>query len=308
MKATLFVVSLIFLMKISFGQTHIYYPFPTSNTTWRESSNAYSGFCSDYQDFITGDTIINGDVYSKIQRFGVQYELLAGNCTNDIIATYNEYRGAYRNDSVNKKVWFIPANEISDTLLYDFNLNINDSLPASFLYNPLIGMNSYVSQIDSMLIGMSYHQRFWISSSTGINQYMYLVEGIGSDHGLLANIFPQFEDLENLLCVIQEGYTIYPNATTQCDLVTEILSTPNPIIPVSLYPNPASEYVKIDFENTTKNIDVEIFDLLGVKKLSIENIGPNFNVNISNLDSGLYLYQIYHNRKEAYWGKLIKVK
>jgi hypothetical protein len=295
-------------MKISLGQTSIYHPFPTSNTSWREKSNAYSGFCSDYQDFIPGDTIINGEVYTKIQRFGVQYQLFGGNCTNDIIATYNEYRGAYRNDSVNKKVLFIPANEISDTLLYDFNLNINDSLPASFLYNPLIGMNSYVSQVDSMLIGMNYHKRFWISSSTGINQYMFLVEGIGSNQGLLALIFPQFENFENLLCVIQEGNTIYPDATTQCDLVTEIPSRPNLIIPVTLFPNPTSEYIKITFENIIKDVDLEIFDLLGVKKLMVQNISPGCNLNISNLDPGLYLYQIYLNRKAAYRGKLTKVK
>lgn len=308
MKATLFISGLILLIKISLGQTSIYHPFPTSNTSWRERSNASSGFCSDYQDFITGDTIINGEVHTKVQRFGAQYQLIGGNCTDDIIATYNEYRGAYRNDAVNKKILFIPANEISDTLLYDFNLNINDSLPASYLHNPLIGMNSYVSQVDSMLIGMNYHKRFWISSSTGINQYMYLVEGIGSDHGLLANIFPQFEDLENLLCVIQEGYTIYPDETTQCDLVTEIPSRPNPIIPVTLYPNPTSEYIKITFGNTTKDVDFEIYNLLGVKKLMVQNIGPDCNVNISNLDPGLYLYQIYLNRKVAYRGKLTKVK
>ena len=73
-----------------------------------------------------------------------------------------------------KKVYFFENG--NDTLAYDFNLNIGDTLPVTCL-NVL--NNNYVQSIDSVLVGSQYHKRFWISDDNSIN-YASLIEGLNN--------------------------------------------------------------------------------------------------------------------------------
>jgi len=86
-KIILFLIICNFFIVIIKAQTNVYHPFPDSNALWREYSGGYQcSCCSDYQYFITGDTIINSFTYHKIKKSGVKYsEDMSGFCTNIII-------------------------------------------------------------------------------------------------------------------------------------------------------------------------------------------------------------------------------
>ena len=64
----------------------------------------------------------------------------------------------------------------------------------------------------------------------------------------------------------------------------------------SLYPNPTSDVVTINFNSATgTNVNIEIFDIRGRKlnTQTIENFGTiNAEINFSNFDSGVYLIKI----------------
>lgn len=98
-----------------------------------------------YAQFINGDTIIAGKTYHKLYRTGNEDAVLCG-----YYDTYqNSFSGLFRQDIANKKVYMYSFAFHTDTLLYDFNLSINDTVPETV--NNYYGAN-YVSSIDSVLI------------------------------------------------------------------------------------------------------------------------------------------------------------
>ena len=58
---------------------------------------------------------------------------------------------------------------------------------------------------------------------------------------------------------------------------------------VEMYPNPANDYLSFD-TNSSENIDVQIFDILGKSVLRLEKVINS--INISELKSGIYFVQI----------------
>ena len=115
------IILLVFVSGCGFLQAQTYVPFPDSNATWSEI-DFYQGYCyppsyCKYTLFINGDTIINSQAYHKIY-------------SND--SSSNSYRGGLREN--NKRIYYFDKDCTHDILLYDFNLNIGDSIRLSCGY------------------------------------------------------------------------------------------------------------------------------------------------------------------------------
>lgn len=283
------------------AQSNVYHPFPTSNAIWRETGN-----CAQYQNFITGDTVVGGKTFFKIQSSGIQYAVNQYNgCEFSVILGYfNFYYGAYRNDSINRKVYFLPANETKDTLLYDFQMNLSDTLIQTYLYDSTYGV-IFVNEIDSIYIGNEYHKRFRISSANGAINYVDLIEGIGSTFGLFGKLEVPFESGSFLICFKQNGYTVYPDTSFQCDLVAVVNTKAISDLSFSIFPNPITEFGQVNFNPSLNNVDLVIFDILGVERKRISNLENKTLVNFSNLKSGVYLYQVFQDQIVISNGKMI---
>ncbi len=83
-------------------------------------------------------------------------------------------------------------------------------------------------------------------------------------------------------------------------------STSIPVIPnmdISVYPNPAKEFIVFDLPNISESSIVEIFDIHGTKILE-QRLTDNKQVFLGNLNKGLYLFRI-HNRVNVYEGKIV---
>jgi hypothetical protein len=307
MKTSVILLVMLCASILAQAQTNVYYPLPTSNTYWRVSTGGFDcGFCQDYQDVISGDTVIYGKIHQKIQRSGVTYSTdFYGNCTQIIAWEYNYYVGAFRNDSINEKVYFIPASASSDTLLYDFNLNIQDTLPQSYIFDPAITGISVISQVDSIVIGTKYHKRFGISV-LDFQNYDYLIEGIGASTGLLERIYPFWECGSWLDCVEENGMTVYPDTGLGCNLVivnTDLLNKP---IYFKIVPNPVYNFAKVNFLPSYNSIDLSLTDVLGVERLRIENLKNESRIDLTNFKEGLYFYKVIQGSSVISTGKLIK--
>jgi hypothetical protein len=63
---------------------------------------------------------------------------------------------------------------------------------------------------------------------------------------------------------------------------------------VILYPNPAEDYVILNNPNNLVLEELEIFDLRGrlIMSVSLENMGTEKSINISDLDSAIYFFLI----------------
>lgn len=285
------------------GFTQAYQPFPTSNAMWREASGGFQcSCCSDFQYTITGDTVINTLTYHKIQKTGVKYlEDWIGNCTSNIAYVINQYAGCFRNDSANKKVFIIYPMASSDSLLYDFNLSIGDTVPAS-LVNQYGNIVNIVTDIDSVYLGSVYRKRFKLDSCM-FPQQLYYIEGIGSTFGLLSPTWCPFEEIYNLLCFSENSLTVFPNNTTTCSVVTSVNEIPleNPF---SIYPNPSTGQLNIN--SNLQSYDISIFNSTGqlIKKKYINSTSALFD--ISDLPTGLYLIQLTENGNQIYKQTIIR--
>ena len=139
-----------------------------------------------------------------------------------------DYWGAFRQDTLNKRVYLY---EGKDTLAYDFNLNVGDQIHSCLSY-----LTNNVLSIDSVFVGNHYNKRFWLTCN-GQNDYVALIEGIGSTFGAFAFLVPPFESGSTLGCVKENNQTIWPSDTDQCALITnvnELSITPR----IFIYPNP----------------------------------------------------------------------
>lgn len=65
---------------------------------------------------------------------------------------------------------------------------------------------------------------------------------------------------------------------------------------ISIYPNPASDIINLEIENSNnKNLTLDIYNILG-KKLRTEKISNNQNqINVGNLNNGTYILEIKTN-------------
>jgi CubicO group peptidase (beta-lactamase class C family) len=78
---------------------------------------------------------------------------------------------------------------------------------------------------------------------------------------------------------------------------------------VSIYPNPASDFVMIEAElEANRTQEVIIFDLVGKQVLSIHKLEVNMLVDVSSLSAGIYIYTLKENNKPSISGKLVVSK
>lgn len=315
MKKLLLTGILLGICLLSFSQAKIYHKFPTANAAWSERSAYYipegDAQCNFYQNVITGDTVVGSFTYHEIQSSGNYYDY--GHCgEQDQYYTpsyYSQYIGAYREDTINKEVFFLQPNKAKDTLLYDFNLKLGDTLPLGYNNNnqPII----IVSLVDSVLVGDKYHKRFGITGPGwgGVDSnYVYLIEGIGSTFGLLGQLHPLWEvpDGSTLECFMQNGATVYPDTNTIC-LMVSIKENEMPDMEKSkVYPNPFNNNTEISFYRTYENATVEIYDILGKPIEQFEYFNcKKISFDRGNLNSGLYFLKITFDKKNYEIKKII---
>jgi hypothetical protein len=149
------------------SQTSVYHPFPDSAANWNIVSHRPCGLGFDmweynYSIVISGDTLINGNTYHKLD-IPVQVIETHGACnSNGTLVSPGYYAGCIRQDTSIKKVFFVPPSDSVEWLLYDFNMAVGDSVKG---YTGTFAFPVEVVQnIDSVLVGNSYRKRWIINS------------------------------------------------------------------------------------------------------------------------------------------------
>ena len=313
MKKLLTIIVLLFPF---FVWSQNYIPIPADSTSeWRVKKTYHfkGDICLQVDDinyYFIGDTLINNLTYSKIYKYGIHYQVPLGpnsNCDPNVNHFTDVYVGAIRNDT--GKVFFKSIYNNPEILLYDFTLNIGDTLK-----RPCFGSTTdtnIVVAIDTVTINNRQHRRFFISdgsqSSGTIDSTNYIVEGIGAAIGLVEE--PNWEGANELLCYAENHIPIFPFGCS-CILnvgVEEIGNNQNASI--QLYPNPTKDIITLEFHDRVyKDLYLSIYDLMGrrVKQFKIPNKKLKYNFNLSRFETGLYFYKINNETKIIYSGKIIK--
>jgi hypothetical protein len=283
MKKLLLLFSILFTLFVN-GQTSVYHPFPESNATWNFH---YSNYCfangngDDYYSItISGDTLINGQTYQKLTTPYIQ-SFSTGSCGFGSIG----YKGAIRQDTSFRMVFFIPPSSSSEQLLYDFTMQIGDSVKG--YTEETFGSTDIVQSIDSVLVDETYRKRWNINSGYNI----HFIEGIGSTYGLIEfspGCMTDFADW-TLTCFQQNGQTLYPDTTPYCQLITSVHSIYKVFHNVKVFPNPSNGTFTVDFDPSIE--EVRLTDLLGNIVLR-QQTNNQTNFRIDNLESGTYILTV----------------
>jgi hypothetical protein len=305
-------VLLLVQMNAAKAQTNVYHPFPDSNAVWNFN---YSLVCmmwpggsthANYSIIISGDTIINNTQYKKLYIPAVDLNM-SGTCNEP----NGGYKGAIRQDTTNRKVYIIPPVSVSEVLLYDFSMQVGDTLKGyltQWFFSP-----DTVQAIDSILIGNSYRKRWVINYCYDF----YLIEGIGSTYGLTEQSPGCILDCcpgIYLTCFKQDNQILYPDTATTCEIITvSVDEKENMEHGITIFPNPASDVLNISF-NVEKPGDVALllYNLLGQETIFLlsekVNIGENnINVSVADMPDGIYFLKLLIN-ENVITKKIIKYK
>jgi len=264
------------------------YMFPTSYT-----------FVSDKRQYYLGtDTLVNGIHYYNI----IEYT------PNNLQHPTNHY-GIMREE--NGKVYVnLNNNNTGEFLLYDFTLNVGDTIHSNAPSGPLSN-SPVISKIDTIQLMTGEKRKMF-----HCNEFTY-IEGIGCLNGLfgpLSDMCTCDPDIESVLTCFKSGTDeIYTDKYwcadgNCCGVLTDIIEPKADIIRSSLHPNPANDFVKIELSNTNDQCtSVEIMDFQGRKISTLPVSETNgMTIDISKYHAGIYFILVrFANGFETH--KLIKL-
>ncbi len=284
------------------SQTNIYHPFPDSAAFWNiEYSSGYGSdsYDENYSITFSGDTIINSTAYHKLVAPKIKYFSHSG--ANGYSTGWDSgyYAGSIRQDTALRTVYFVPPNDSIEWLLYDFNLEVGDTLKGYLVDGSPI---PYIVQVvDSELIDNTY-RKIW----GGLGNPIYIIEGIGAIFNGLIEKFvdmnPVYSQRYTIQCFAQMDSTIYPESASglTCELITNTYEKNKQTSSIALTPNPFSTYATVQLSPQFSNSEMYIYNQLGVlvdNEKIIQELTHHFNR--KNLTSGIYFMQFMNNKGEA---------
>jgi len=306
-KTILFLAFLIFAL---IGYNQNYFPFVDTNSVWNITWNCYKPppypCYSDYYKYrISGDTMYSDTLYKRLFRIDMNQE-----CSS--IIEDSIYMGGIREDVSNKKVYFIQDTFFGEYLLFDFSLEVGDTVPYSF--NNYGYPEIYVSSIDSILCTDGYRKRFIYSRDTW--EDIVVIEGIGANTGLLEPM-EIFEHVANMRCFYNNGSMVHmdPNVNS-CNLemdtcISTFVNEKNLQSEIiKIYPNPFTKKAKIKITNIRDNIhdySFYIIDVNGKTKLKSTISSEETVIESKDFAPGLY-FCIVNYRSQKIYSEIIIIK
>ena len=281
MKKILFLIIVIITFETQ-AQSGVYHPFPDSSATWNWHflnyyCTSWSPIDEEYSYTINGDTIIGSIQYHKLVTPFVQINNTGCGRFSNL-----GYVGCIRQSIIDKKVYCILPNETLEHLIFDFNLQLGDSIPT--IPSPLCYSKLFISQVDSVLIGSTYRKRW-----TG--RGLEIIEGIGSNWEFLTPMCEIIDVASGMLtCFRQNGVTVYPDSFNNCSLINNINSYPSYQSNVKLFPNPFNLSMTV-LINSEKAI-MSIYNALGQFTGEVRIYSFSTIINRNSLSEGIYFYKL----------------
>lgn len=278
-----------------------YVTLPDSNATWSDYTRSFfSGNNSSYevrQYLMIGDTTIGAYTYHKIAVQG-GYQFNYGPVTY----YYNNYVGAFRNDTVNRKVYYVIPNTTTDTLLYDFNITVGSPLPITYLEH----YGYTVTSVDSLFFRGKWHKVYNTGMplvSSGL--YYQIIEGIGSTCGFLSD-YQSSTQFNQLFCVANENAPVWPDTLTPCAIINGVHDGSAESESVNIFPVPAANELSMQFvsENPIER-NIQLTDING--RVLDEYVSNELLVKIDlrGLENAVYFITIQSEGLEPVRRKII---
>lgn len=277
-----------------------YNSFPNRKTVWTEYYYPGGGsYDKAYHNYALKDkdTIIHGKHYQKLYH------------SFDTIFTEDKVCGALREE--NKRIYYYSIDSLinlstpipldTEIILYDFNLQVGDTITADQYRIRWFHEDLVVAKIDSIPIGTKYQKRYTFGDLYGhIFNTEQWVEGVGCRRGLLSDLgdIPTNDWNSWLICFIQDGEMLYhDNGFVGCYHTNpNAVSLLNNGSKIKVYPNPVYSTIRIELDNPEYK-KLIISDQSG-NNLTEYDVKEKHSLVIDRgeLSSGLYFISVYNKK------------
>ena len=295
---TLLTISIVLFASIVIAQQDFH--FVEESKTWseitifQEISYPYAQHIWTTSYKLEGDSIYNGKMYKNLYTCD----------TDPSVSVWSLNGWGYREES--GKVYKIDyLFSETEELVYDFNLNVGDSIYCdSICYNAY----DYVIAVDSVLIDGSYRKQIHFNDPADV-----WIEGLGSMHRPFDPIQYYFiiPNSFELLCVNEVTGNIYKNpAYNQCyvDTVTTGLHELTAAsFQVTVQNNPMHDYSVITIgKSLNEPTEYILYDSRGVLLRTGILDDSTFIIRRENLNPGIYILKVF-DKENVITRKLIIV-
>ncbi len=283
----LFIICLLTFCIPVFGQA--YKPLLDNYNEWHITT-CYFGCLTD-KYFTAGDTIVNGLDYKVLDGFH-----------------YISRSFLLREDVIERKVYlnFVEQSSNNEYLLYDFSLNVGDSIDMKNPISPFPENAGYY-RLDSIiprpLVDGNDYRHFYLSptpSNTISSTNAVWVEGAGSLSLINApSGFPDINDVGHLSCSFKNSASFYTNLDSidSCEplIVLGLNEFNNQLSEVQVNTLVNDKYCYLTNIQNARFIDV--YDLNGRRLIDYTNNGKrDARLDFSNLKSGIYIIVMNTNQ------------
>lgn len=151
------------------------------------------------------------------------------------------------------------------------------------------------TSVDSVQINNDYRKRWRFSPvSLSWNEEPFIIEGVGSSMGLFDPINTYaFDFTTNLICYLEREEVVFSaghGSTQGCSLVT--ISDIPEASTLSVYPNPTTGRVRLDFDKITTDFTLQVITPLGSLMHSERVNGMQYTDIDLPETNGLYFIQL----------------
>lgn len=248
----------------------------------------FSPNTSSYSVRIGEDTLVNSVLYNKLYY------------THDTLNTNWAFSYSYVREDTTKKVFYKDGNA-NEVLLYDFNLDINDTFP---IESTCI---LQVIDIDTVVLnnGEQRRRKRLVNKFYPEDGDQYWIDGIGSNFGVISHFGYCYTDYpDGFLCFYGNNELLFPESPPSC-FITEIDK-----LPVSdqihIYPNPLQHRLNIE-DPGAHYMDYSLYngfgELLDWGKLT----GVHTQIECSTIPTGFYVLILTDLIGNRYLERMIKI-
>lgn len=266
------------------------------------------GACSDstYLEFNENTTIVDSTLCLNLIVLG---------CINSNYIEYNSNANV-SDGSCNTLIVF----GCMDSLYLDYNLNANINIDNSMCLNLIVAgctsidacnYNESANVADESCyifdVNLIYNEDDLLidvvtDAENPSYNWTYSLQGVYQDLEVTSSTYsPQdngsyiVEVIDELNCAVSSQINMFTLQTTSVSLDPSIHT----------FPNPVNDVLHIELESVLTNIEIQIINNLGTQLLSrrLESDGFGFNLNVSELSSGMYFLKINNSQHSIAWIK-----
>jgi len=228
-----------------------------------------------------------------------------GGLNYKVFGMCNNPSGTFLREDTSERKVYQRFNQNVELLMYDFNLQVGDSIMLQDYFSYFDGTNFHDSIIDKGLyhldsiklvnISIGIRKSFIFHSS--LYSPLIWIEGVGTLGYPLQSFSIQMPQWNEINCFYKNDTLIYQSLLSQSYSACSIYLNINEIAinSIELYPNPTTNEIIISNTELFKNY--KLYDLFGKILFANDICDKNLIIDLKTLPSGIYLLKLTGNNR-----------